>query len=107
MVAGAVHRTPYRAVIGVLVWVAAEWSWVDGEAALMGINLLDLPADRFVNAGAAAAMRDTMLSQEQRMARGNLATQINALCHPEKPSLDDWGYGGDLSGIPMTKNKKG
>jgi hypothetical protein len=105
--ARAVYGAPYRAVIGVLVWLAAEWSWVDGEAALMGINLLELPANRFVHAAAAAAARSASMTHEQRTARDNLSTQIDGLGQPKNPSLDDWGYGGDLSEIPSSTMKKG
>lgn len=50
MVAGGVVRPPYQAVARLCVNAEHYWARIDGEAVWEGINLLDLPIDRFLNA---------------------------------------------------------
>jgi hypothetical protein len=45
-----VDNAPYYAVYRIVHLALDRWSEIDGEAALKGVDLRDLPVDRFLNA---------------------------------------------------------
>lgn len=54
-------------------------------------------------------MRVATEQPEAKKAREELTEQMNRLSQPLNPSLDDWGYGGDISGlgIPPMRDRRG
>lgn len=44
MAGGAVQRTPYAAVITLLIWADEHLPWVRGKGLMMGVRLLELEA---------------------------------------------------------------
>jgi hypothetical protein len=59
---------------------------------------------------AAMAMRVATESSEAKHAREEVVKQMDLLAQPPNPSMDDWGYGGDISGLgiaPLSKQKDG
>lgn len=59
---------------------------------------------------AAMAMRVATEPPEAKRAREEMVKQMDLLSQPLNPSLDDWGYGGDISGLgvaPMSKQRGG
>jgi hypothetical protein len=65
-----VDGKPYRAVLAVYLIAVERWEIIDGEAALQGVNLLDLTIRRFYNAIYAWAIQRVKDPEEfdQRLA---------------------------------------
>lgn len=77
---------------------------------MLGVDLYSLSARRFVAVTAALAMRAATERPEAKKAKEEMVKQMDALSQPANPSLDDWGYGGDISGLgvlPVSKQTGG
>jgi hypothetical protein len=62
-----VEHFPYQAVVRLVRYAAHYWHAIDGEAALRGVNLLELPMRRFLAAIYHWLMEHTAPKEEDRL----------------------------------------
>lgn len=89
MARGAVLRKPYRLTIAVLEWAVDEWLWIDGEATLSGVDLLELDGRRVMSVLTALIMRRVVMDQDQTKAMNRM--KVEMLRSAETPVVVDPG----------------
>lgn len=77
MVGRAVQRPPYRGAVGLLTWAVDVWPYVNGQAVLHSINLLELQASDMLDVIHYFFEQDMLVAgAEEAEARSKMRTII-------------------------------